>query len=203
MITVVSYGLGNINAFCNVFKKLNIPVTLATTPDQLSGARKVILPGVGSFDYAMTMLQESGMREVLDELVIVKKIPVLGVCVGMQMLGHCSEEGKMRGLSWIDGEVRQFDRRLNGGMILPHMGWNTVIKEGENLLMDGLGDNTRFYFLHSYYFACRNNDDSVATTDYGIRFTSMVNNKNIFGIQFHPEKSHLAGIRVLSNFAKL
>jgi imidazole glycerol-phosphate synthase subunit HisH len=203
MITVISYGLGNINAFCNIFNRLNIPVTLASDANQLAKAEKVILPGVGSFDYAMTMLQASGMKDTLDELVTVKKIPVLGVCVGMQMLGHSSEEGKMKGLSWIDGEVKQFDSRLNGGMILPHMGWNTIEKEGENLLLEGIGSNARFYFLHSYYFTCRNSNDSVAATDYGIRFTSMVSKGNIFGIQFHPEKSHQAGIKVLGNFAKL
>jgi len=204
MITIVDYGLGNIRAFVNVYKRLNINVKTAHHPDDLKDASKIILPGVGAFDYAMQLLNNSGMRMELEKQVIEKKIPVLGICVGMQMLARSSEEGVLPGLGWIDGTVKRFHSNpQNYKTRLPHMGWNTIMPVRQNALLEGFDDTARFYFLHSYYFMCNNESDVIARSEYGEQFASGINNSNIYGIQFHPEKSHLNGIRLLDNFAKL
>lgn len=204
MITLIDYGVGNIYAFQNVYKRLDIPTKIAKSRDDLLNAEKLILPGVGSFDYAMNQLNASGMRELLDELVLVKKVPVIGICVGMQMMSNKSEEGKLEGLKWIDSEVLKFDERLiKHRTKLPHMGWNDVKPVKTHPLFEGLENDSIFYFLHSFYFKCNIPENSLAISDYGITFTSAVNCDNIFGIQFHPEKSHQYGEKLLHNFAKL
>lgn len=204
MITIINYGLGNISAFANVYKRLNIPVTIATRSQELKDARKIILPGVGAFDHAMTLLQQSGMRETLDELVLDKKIPVIGICVGMQILAKSSDEGVLPGLGWIDGAVKKFDASLiKHKTRLPHMGWNTINPINNNVLFALLPEDPRFYFLHSYYFHCHNKLNVIANTQYGIEYASAVHSENIYGVQFHPEKSHENGIQVLNNFANL
>lgn len=204
MITLIDYGVGNIFAFQNVYKRLNIPIKIAKSSDDLLESEKLILPGVGSFDYAMNRLNSSGMRETLDELVIEKKVPVLGICVGMQMMGNRSDEGKADGLKWIDSEILKFDENLiQQRTKLPHMGWNDVIPVNNHPLFRGLEKDAIFYFLHSFYFKCNNPTDSIACSEYGISFSSAVNRDNVYGIQFHPEKSHLYGEKLLYNFANL
>jgi glutamine amidotransferase len=204
MITIIDYGLGNIRAFVNVFERLNVGTRVARSPEDLRGASRLILPGVGAFDYAMTRLNQSGMRDTVEKLVMADKVPVLGICVGMQMLARNSEEGSLPGLGWIDASVKKFDAaKIPFKTHLPHMGWNTISPFRENALLDGLEDGSRFYFLHSYYFVCDREEDGIATTSYGITFTSAINRGNISGIQFHPEKSHQNGIRVLYNFSRL
>ena len=204
MITLIDYGVGNIFAFQNVYKRLDIPTKIAKTSQDLSDAQKLILPGVGSFDYAMSQLNASGMREKLDELVIEKKVPVIGICVGMQMMGNRSEEGKLEGLKWIDSEILKFDENLiQQRTKLPHMGWNDVTPVNNHPLFIGLEKRAIFYFLHSFYFKCYNPTESIAISDYGISFSSAVNRDNIYGIQFHPEKSHEYGEKLLHNFANL
>jgi glutamine amidotransferase len=204
MIAIVDYGLGNLKAFANIYKRLNIPVEIVTTSEQLKKSKKIILPGVGAFDHAMEQLNNSGLRDTLDELVLNKEIPVLGICVGMQMLGNYSDEGKLSGLKWIDGEVKLFDvNSIKHTTRLPHMGWNDVEPTRLNPIMEGLDNKAIFYFLHSYYFSCNDSNDSIAESDYGIRYTCAVNHKNIYGVQFHPEKSHGYGIQLLKNFATL
>ncbi|MFN3784290.1 MAG: imidazole glycerol phosphate synthase subunit HisH [Spirosomataceae bacterium] len=204
MITLIDYGVGNIFAFQNVYKRLDIPTKIARTEKDLEGAEKLILPGVGAFDYAMERLNDSGMRQKLDELVLKEKIPVIGICVGMQMMGNRSDEGISEGLRWIDGEVLKFDESLiKQRTKLPHMGWNDVSPVAENPLFRGLEKDAIFYFLHSYYFSCNTPSDSISISDYGISFSSAVNSENIYGIQFHPEKSHQYGEKLLYNFAKL
>ena len=204
MISIVDYGLGNIRAFVNLYGRLGVPTRVCRSASEVRDAGKLILPGVGSFDYAMAQLETSGMRSELERLVLVRKVPILGICVGMQMLGRSSEEGKSGGLGWIDGVVRLFDvKAIPYVTQLPHMGWNSIRPLRRCDLFSGLDDRSRFYFLHSYYFQCDKSCDVIATTEYGITYPSAVGVENIFGIQFHPEKSHANGIRVLQNFSKL
>ena len=204
MITIINYGLGNVQAFANLYKRMNVPAKIATSAVDLDGATKLILPGVGAFDHAIELLDASGMRETVDDLVMRRKIPVLGVCVGMQILARSSDEGKLAGLGWIDGRIRRFDEsRLPRPARLPHMGWNDVAPNNGTHLFSGLEQDARFYFLHSYYFDCASNDNVLATSEYGMSFNCAVGSNNIYGVQFHPEKSHGYGMRLLKNFAEL
>lgn len=204
MITIIDYGVGNVNAFSNVYRRLNIDSRIAKTAGDLVGAQKLILPGVGAFDYAMKRLNDSGMRDALDVLVMVEKVHVMGVCVGMQMLAKGSDEGKMEGLNWIDATVKKFDEsKILHDAQLPHMGWNDVVPERNIEIFKGLEKESIFYFLHSYYFHCNSVSDVIATSEYGGKFTSAVNRGNIYGVQFHPEKSHQFGETLLYNFANL
>lgn len=203
MIGIIDYGVGNIKAFANIYKNLNIPFKIVKDISEFENITKLILPGVGSFDHAMTSLQNSGMREKLDELVLVKKLPIIGICVGMQMLAKSSEEGTLNGLGWIDGIVKKFDKSKIKNAPLPHMGWNNLKIEKKNKIFDNLEENPRYYFLHSYYFECENKEDVIATATYGEKFDCMINHKNIYGIQCHPEKSHHNGMQLLKNFGEL
>lgn len=204
MIVIIDYGLGNVLAFENVYRRLNIPVKVAKTADNLTDATKLILPGVGSFDHAMQQLDKSGMRHTLEQLVLQQGVPILGICVGMQMLANSSDEGKLPGLGWIDGIVRKFDvSTLPHGTHLPHMGWNDVKPLDNNRLFKDLEQDARFYFLHSYYFECHQPSDSLAVSNYGGEFACAVNHKNVYGVQFHPEKSHHFGSQLLKNFEEL
>lgn len=204
MIKIVDYGLGNIKAFANIYHKLGIPFGLAKTVSELEEATKIILPGVGAFDAAMQLLEASGMRETLDRKVLQEKIPVIGICVGMQILSQSSDEGVLPGLGWIDSSVKKFDSStLSHKTHLPHMGWNDVSAKNGNGLFKGLEGDSRFYFLHSYYFHCHQQEDIAAETDYGISFACAVHHENIYGVQFHPEKSHHYGVQLLKNFAEL
>lgn len=203
MIAILGYGLGNIKAFANIYKGLNIPFCVAEDRATLATADRIILPGVGSFDHAMLRLKASGLFETLEEAVVGKGKPVLGVCVGMQMLARSSEEGAEPGLGWIDGEVARI-RFPEGGPrgLLPHMGWSTITPRADEPLLGGLDDALGFYFLHSYRFVCNDPGDVIATADYATPFHCAVRRGNIHGVQFHPEKSHHNGIRLLKNFAE-
>ena len=204
MVTIIDYGVGNIFAFQNVFKRLNIPSRIAKSEDDLKNVDKLILPGVGHFDYAMSQLNKSGMRKRLDELVLLEKTPIIGICVGMQIMARKSDEGVLDGLCWIDAEVKKFDEStINHYTKLPHMGWNDVTPNNNHSLFRGLEQEAIFYFLHSFYFKCSDEKNSISKTDYGINFTSSVQHDNIYGIQFHPEKSHSYGEKLLENFAKI
>jgi glutamine amidotransferase len=204
MISIFNYGVGNIHAIANIYKRLNIPVRIASTAEELTGAERVILPGVGAFDWAMARLDNSGMRAVLDNLVLSKGKPVLGICVGMQMMAKRSDEGSLEGLGWIDAEVKKFDRAApSHRAYVPHMGWNDVEPHSQGGLFRDIGPTGRFYFLHSYYFAPKDQNVILAVTDYGGPFASSIRAGNIYGVQFHPEKSHQWGIQLLKNFAEL
>ncbi len=204
MITIVDYGLGNIQAILNVYKRLNIEATTATRVDELKDASKVILPGVGAFDHAMERLETSGMRDTLDDLALRRGVPVLGVCVGMQMLTSASDEGQRPGLGWIAGRVKGFrSDPTMANLPMPHMGWNDVRPTTATGLFSGLDTEARFYFLHSYYFQCDREQDIAAVSNYGEDFSCAVSAGNIHGVQFHPEKSHHFGTRLLQNFAAL
>lgn len=204
MIGIIDYGLGNIKAFENIYRKLHIPVRILKKSEDFEGVSKLILPGVGAFDHAMNTFNTSGMREVAEVMVLNKKIPVVGICVGMQMLAHSSDEGKLKGLGWIDGEVKRFDEsKITFATHLPHMGWNDIFVEKPNSILTNFNSEPKFYFLHSYYFVCNNPQDTIASSEYGIKFTCAVNNSNVYGVQFHPEKSHSFGIQLLENFSKI
>lgn len=204
MIHIVDYGLGNIQAFSNLYKRLGIDTVRATLPEHLAGASKVILPGVGAFDHAVELLDASGMRPALTELVQAQKVPVLGICVGMQILAEGSDEGQLPGLGWVRGRVRHFNANpASAPLPMPHMGWNDVQPTITHPLFAGLEQDARFYFLHSYYFECADAADAAATAGYGLDFACAVRHGNVFGVQFHPEKSHRWGMALLRNFAEL
>jgi glutamine amidotransferase len=203
MVTIVDYGIGNIQALRHIYQMLGLPVAVASRSGDILSAERLILPGVGAFDWAMERLEGSGLRDALDARVLVDRIPVLGICVGMQMMAMRSEEGVSRGLSWLDAEVRDLHaEEAVRNLPLPHMGWNDALPVRESPLFKGLKD-PRFYFLHSYRF-CPNDDvQTVAVTDYGIGFCAAVSRDNVFGVQFHPEKSHDWGVQLLKNFAEI
>lgn len=204
MIALVDYGLGNIQAFANIYKRLNIDVCIAASPDELLAADRIILPGVGAFDWAMTRLNEAGLRAALEEEVVKKGKPVLGICVGMQMMANRSDEGVLPGLGWVDAEVKKFDlATFTQQTHLPHMGWNDVAPVRDDDLFKDLGSGARFYFLHSYYFLPHKQEQVLAVTDYNGRYASAVRSGKVYGVQFHPEKSHQWGIQLLKNFAEI
>lgn len=204
MITIIDYGSGNIRAIANIYEKLNVKYAIAQTPEEVVGAEKIFLPGVGAFDETISRLDSTGFREVLDREVLVNHVPIIGICVGMQILAESSEEGNLKGLGYIKGRVRKFDKNL---LItkpkLPHLGWNSIEIKRESPMLNTIDPEFGFYFLHSYYFDCSNESDILTTTDYGHSFASAVNHGNVYGIQFHPEKSHHNGVSLLHNFAKL
>tara|TARA_Y100001980_G_C14475444_1_gene254822 strand:- start:92 stop:703 length:612 start_codon:yes stop_codon:yes gene_type:complete len=203
VIAIIDYGCGNTYAFINAFKRLNMPAIVAKNVDELESANKIVLPGVGSFDYVMQSFNSSGLRRVVEKKVIEDNISVLGVCAGMQIFAEESDEGNEKGLGWVKGKIRLFDTAsIKHKTKLPHMGWNTIMSK-KSLLFNEINDESRFYFVHSYYFDNSNNEDMISTTNYGGIFTSSVNKNNIYGVQFHPEKSHQNGLQLLKNFAEL
>lgn len=204
MIHIVDYGLGNVQAFANMYKRLGFEATRAKTAAELTGATKIILPGVGAFDKAMELLDASGMRPVLEDLVGEKKVPVLGICVGMQILASTSDEGTSAGLGWIPGRVRSFGSVEESSKLpLPHMGWNDVAPVPGSALFAGLKSDARFYFLHSFFFDSSDPKHVSARATYGLNFGCAVSSGNVHGVQFHPEKSHHYGALLLKNFAEL
>lgn len=199
MITIVDYGIGNIQALGHIYKSLGIPFSITQSISDLYRASHLILPGVGSFDWAITRLECSGLRPALDDLVLNKQVPVLGICVGMQMMASSSEEGSLPGLGWIPGEVKRFDVSfLSSRICLPHIGWNDVVAK-PHALFDYIV-HPRFYFLHTYHFSPSSAEHVLAETHYGYSFASAVSRENVIGVQFHPEKSHHWGIHLLKNF---
>ena len=204
MIHIINYGLGNVQAFANAYKRLGVEARLASRADELENAQRIILPGVGAFDHAVTLLDQSGMRGVLTDLVTNRKVPVLGICVGMQLLADSSDEGKLPGLGWVPGRVRTFASASEAAALpLPHMGWNDVRSTRDSPLLRNLETDARFYFLHSYYFEPSHQGDILAIASYGIDFSCAVGAGNVYGVQCHPEKSHHWGTRLLKNFAEI
>lgn len=204
MIHIIDYGLGNVQAFLNLYKGLGIEAARARTADDLNGATHLILPGVGAFDHAMELFDASGMRAPVERMVLGDKLPLLGICVGMQMLAQASEEGSRAGLGWVSGQVRHFaNNPASATLPMPHMGWNDVVPAAGTTLFKGFESDVRFYFLHSFYFHCSNSGDSIAQSSNGFDFDCAVRNGNVFGVQFHPEKSHHWGKALLKNFAEL
>jgi len=204
LITIIDYGSGNISAIGNIYERLNIDYKIAKSPSEIIGAHKLFLPGVGAFDETMILLENSGFRKALDIEVLINKVPIIGICVGMQVLGSSSEEGKLPGLGYIKGHVKRLDENLIiNKPSLPHMGWNNISLKRQSPLFEDIDTEIGFYFLHSFYFECDNHSDVLATTDYGQSFASAINHENVYGIQFHPEKSHNNGVSLLKNFANI
>ncbi|MEO2216593.1 imidazole glycerol phosphate synthase subunit HisH [Chromobacterium vaccinii] len=205
MICIVDYGVGNIQAFLNLFKRLGIEARRADTPGALSDAARLVLPGVGHFDHAMQRLNDSGMRSRLDELVLGRQIPVVGICVGMQMLAQGSDEGTLRGLNWVPGRVRAFSNHPSSANLpMPHMGWNDLQPcPTSKLFSKGFEKGAQFYFLHSFFFDANDKQDVAATAHYGLDFDAVVSRGHIHGVQCHPEKSHHWGEQLLKNFVEL
>jgi len=204
MISIVNYGMGNIASVCNMLRKAGAAAEVIETPAALEEARAIVLPGVGAFDEAVASLQRSGLWTGLERIVREGKVPLLGICLGMQLLLDGSEEGVRSGLGAIPGRCRRFrfgeaERRLK----VPHMGWSEIAVVRPHPLLEGLPAESRFYFVHSYYVECTDPDNVIATARYGNDFAAVVGGGKVLGAQFHPEKSHLFGLRVLGNFARL
>lgn len=201
MITVIDYQTGNIGSIVKMIKKAGGEAVFSSDLEQIETAEKLILPGVGSFDIGMQKLTELGFVDVLKRRVIKDKIPILGICLGMQLLAERSEEGALPGLGFINGYVVKFRfNSINANLRIPHMGWNSVNIKKESPLFYDMYENPVFYFVHSYHVVCNNPEDVLSTTNYGYDFVSSLQRKNIFGTQFHPEKSHKYGLRLIKNF---
>jgi len=203
MITIVNYGMGNLGSVLNMFKKVGAQAQVSSDLEVIRKASKILLPGVGAFDTAIQRIHAVGMKEVLDHKALEEKIPVLGICLGMQLLTEGSEEGKLPGLGWIKGSTFNFKNRIDSNLKVPHMGWNTVRISKQTALTKGYEGEIKFYFVHSYYVLVKNENNSMMKTGYGVEFDSAVVNDNIFGAQFHPEKSHKFGMKLFENFSKL
>jgi glutamine amidotransferase len=201
MITIIDYGMGNLGSIYNMFKRIGEEAMITGDPGVVGKATKILLPGVGAFDNAIMRINTGGLREVLERKALVEKVPILGICLGMQLLTRSSEEGKLPGLGWIAGSARRFS--AIGGLKVPHMGWNAVVPSRESPLTRDLSDDVRFYFVHSYYVQADNAEDSILKSTYGISFDAAIQHGNIYGAQFHPEKSHTFGKKLLKNFAEL
>lgn len=199
-ITVIDYQLGNISSIINMVKKIGAKVTHSSQIEAIQEADKLILPGVGAFDHGMQNLQAAGLIEILNHEILIKKKPVLGICLGMQLLLNSSEEGKLNGLGWIPGHCVKFKFSENiHHLKVPHMGWNAVRERQENQLLSSESDQ-RFYFVHSYHAVCENEQDIMGTAHHGYEFPAVIKHQHIIGAQFHPEKSHRFGMAFLKKF---
>ena len=203
MVIIVDYGMGNLGSIKNMIKKIGGESLISSDVNEISKAKKIILPGVGAFDAGILNLQNAGLIPILNKKVIEEKIPVLGICLGMQLMTEKSEEGNQEGLKWIEAETIRFNFNNNVNLKIPHMGWNMVIKRKEHIIVKALGDEPRFYFVHSYFVKCKNTTDILLETNYGNIFTSAFQKDNIIGVQFHPEKSHKFGMNILKNFLEM
>jgi len=202
-IVIIDYGMGNLASIQNMLKHVGVLSSVSSDADEIAAADKLVLPGVGAFDNGMKSIAERGLRAVLDRRALENRVPVLGICLGMQLFARRSEEGTEAGLGWMKADTIRF--RFDGEnakLRVPHMGWNVVEAKKESVLFAQMYDEPRFYFVHSYHVVCDRAEDVLSTTPYGFPFTSAVEKGNLYGVQFHPEKSHKFGMRLLKNFAE-
>jgi glutamine amidotransferase len=202
MIAIIDYDVGNRGSIANMLRKLGCEAVVTRDPAALRSATKLILPGIGAFDHGMQKLAEHDLIDVLNERVLTHRVPVLGICLGMQLFGQGSEEGSRPGLGWVAARSVRFRSEPASPLKIPHMGWNTVTPAQPESNRLGLGDDDRFYFVHSFHVVCEQADDVLATATYGEPFTAALGHGNIVGVQFHPEKSHRYGLRLLRWFAE-
>jgi imidazole glycerol-phosphate synthase subunit HisH len=201
MITIIDYKTGNLGSIQNILKRIGEESVITSDKNQIANAKKLILPGVGAFDTGMANLKLLDLVDILNYKVLAEKTPVLGICLGMQILSRNSEEGSLPGLGWINAETRRFKFNDTNTYKIPHMGWNYVRQNKASNLFKELTSDARFYFVHSYFFSANDTEDVLSSTIYEIEFTSAIEKGNILGVQFHPEKSHKFGMRLLKNFA--
>jgi imidazole glycerol-phosphate synthase subunit HisH len=204
MITIIDYGMGNLGSIANMLKKVGFKAVISSDIATIEKADKLILPGVGAFDSGMAKLNELGLIPVLNAKVKEAKTPILGVCLGMQLLARKSEEGKLPGLGWLEADAKKFtfDPAQQSVLKVPHMGWNLIELNQPHPIFEAMYEEPRFYFVHSYHVVCQNEQDILATAHYGYEFVAAVVKENIVGVQFHPEKSHKFGMKLYRNFAE-
>lgn len=203
MIAIIDYGAGNLGSISNMLNKLGQPGVVTSEGDIIAKADKIILPGVGKFDYGMNQLIGSGLIDILNKKANQEKVPVLGICLGAQLMAQKSEEGKLPGLGWFDAEVKKFNFSTDNSLRIPHMGWNSITVNKQNPLIPISRQEQRFYFVHSYYLKSNTSSEILFTSEYGCQFISGLSNENIFAVQFHPEKSHKYGLHLFKNFLSL
>jgi glutamine amidotransferase len=203
MIVIIDYGIGNLGSIANMLKQIGAQAEVSAEPKQIEQADRLILAGVGAFDAGMQRLNDLGLIPLMERKALEQKTPLLGICLGMQLLTRGSQEGRLPGLGWLEAETLKFNFEDQAARLrVPHMGWNEIQVMTEHPLLAGLGEEPRFYFVHSYYVCCSQRGDVLATTDYGISFDSIVGRGNVLGTQFHPEKSHRYGRKILENFVR-
>lgn len=203
MVVIIDYGLGNTASIKNMLKKIGTSSIISKEENEIQNASKLILPGVGHFAKGMQNLNFSGLIPALQKAVLYDKKPILGICLGMQLMTNHSEEGDCKGLRWIDAQTKKFSFGKNSNLKVPHMGWSNVNFKQNEALGENLYENARFYFVHSYYVSCTNEENVIGKTIYGFPFHSAIRSGNIMGVQFHPEKSHKFGMQLLENFVNI
>ncbi len=201
-VTIIDYKMGNVNSLIKAFRRIGCPCNITSEPSDIIKAKKLLLPGVGHFKMGMERLKRLGIIPALEEAVLGGKIPILGICLGMQLFSEWSEEGGISGLGWIKASTIKFNFDSSINIKIPHIGWNTLEIEQDSNLLNGIAPDDMFYFVHSYHVNCRDPQNIISLTEYGLTFVSMLQRENIFGCQFHPEKSHGCGLKILRNFAE-
>jgi imidazole glycerol-phosphate synthase subunit HisH len=202
-LVIVDYGTGNLNSVKKSLDRMRVSSIISSDPEDIIKAEKIILPGVGHFDKAMSRLKELNLVDTLHEAVLVKRKPILGICLGMELMGRESEEGRRAGLGWLDAEIIRFDVSDKIKYKIPHIGWNKIYIKKSSLLMNKISDLSELYFVHAYHLRINNHSDILNETEYDYVFPSAIEKDNIFGVQYHPEKSHDAGTQLLKNFIEL